>query len=140
MINSFSGEYRFLSNFFESRFEYEGISYTTAEHAFQQAKTLDPEWKQIIRSCPTPALAKRAGRSVKLRSDWEEVKDQIMEDILRAKFTQNSYVLRALINTGDEELVEGNTWNDTYWGVCDGEGKNMLGKMLMKIRSELQEG
>ena len=85
-----------------------------------------------------PSSAKRKGRRVKLRNDWEEVKDQIMYEIVLNKFSQNEELRKKLIATGDEYLEEGNTWYDTYWGVCNGKGKNKLGKILMQVREELR--
>ena len=78
------------------------------------------------------------GRQVKLRKDWEDIKLQVMENALRLKF-QDSTLRKKLIATGDEELIEGNPWEDRYWGVCNGSGKNKLGKLLMKIRKDLQD-
>lgn len=87
-----------------------------------------------------PNEAKKLGRKVKLRSDWEEVKDQIMYEICYQKFNfeNNMDITMKLMKTKNIELIEGNTWNDTYWGVCRGNGKNKLGKILMKIRKEKQ--
>ena len=87
-----------------------------------------------------PSNAKRRGRHVQLRKDWESVKNGIMEEIVRAKFIQNLELKAQLLSTGDAILIEGNTWNDRYWGVDvrSGVGKNHLGKILMKIRSELR--
>ena len=82
--------------------------------------------------------AKRLGRRVRLRSDWEQVKYDVMLDVVRAKFNQHPDLAQKLLATGDEELVEGNDWGDTYWGVCNGRGKNMLGKILMRVRAELR--
>ena len=84
-------------------------------------------------------MSKRAGRRVKLRKDWEEVKLRIMEEVVRAKFLQHPDLANKLIDTGDEELIEGNCWNDRFWGVDirTGIGENNLGKILMKVRSEL---
>ena len=89
----------------------------------------------------TPRSAKKFGRKVELRPDWEEVKDQIMEEIVYAKFSQNKYILRKLIATKDEMIIEKNDWGDTYWGVCKFKevGENKLGKILMKIRKQFQE-
>ena len=78
------------------------------------------------------------GRKVNLRKDWEDVKIQVMENGLRLKF-QDPTLRKKLLATEDEELVEGNPWGDRYWGVCNGSGKNKLGKLLMKIRKELQD-
>ena len=86
----------------------------------------------------SPGIAKHMGRAVRLRSDWEEVKDDVMLELLRMKFG-NSKLGAKLLDTGDQELIEGNDWHDTYWSVYRGKGKNMLGKLLMQVRTELQE-
>lgn len=138
MINSFDKEYYFLSNFYPSKITFEGIEYKTVEHAFQAAKTTDNFERYTIAMMPTPGRAKQMGRSISLRPDWEEVKEGVMETCLREKFAIPE-LREKLLATGDEELIEGNTWNDRFWGVCNGEGKNKLGKLLMKIRKELQE-
>ena len=139
-IDSFSGKYYFLSNFFPAEITYEGLTYQNNEAAFQAQKTLNPEEKAAF-SDLDPRTSKHRGRHVRLRTDWEEVKDGIMEDIVRAKFTQNPELREQLLSTADAELIEGNTWNDRYWGVDvrSGAGQNHLGKILMKVRSELQE-
>ena len=135
MINNFRGEYRFLSNFFPAPVTYRGLTYKNNEAAFQAQKDLSrlKEFTQL-----DPSAAKRLGRRVRLRSDWEEVKLDIMEDIVRAKFTQNQDLAQKLLNTYPQQLVEGNNWNDTFWGVCRGKGNNALGLILMVIRNELQ--
>lgn len=137
MIDTFRGKYYFLSNFYPSDIEYDGITYTSNEAAFQAQKVLDHEEKLRFKNLD-PRKAKKLGRRVKLRRDWDEVKDNYMYEICRAKFTQNPDLAAKLLKTGEEELVEGNTWHDTYWGVCNGRGKNRLGKILMKVRSELR--
>ena len=87
-----------------------------------------------------PQAAKRLGRRVELRPDWESVKYDVMYQVCKAKFTQNPNLLERLLATGDAELVEGNTWGDQVWGVCKGVGENHLGKTLMRIRAELGNG
>lgn len=77
------------------------------------------------------------GRTVPLRSDWEQVKDSIMEELVRRKFQDKSLAFM-LWSTGNKELIEGNSWHDTYWGMCNGVGRNQLGKTLMKIREEIR--
>ena len=139
-IDSFTGEYSFLSNFYVSPFVHGGINYLTVEHAFQAAKTTDPDEQIRVASATTPGEAKKLGRKVKLRSDWESVKFRIMEDLLRIKFTSDHYLALQLIATGNQELVEGNSWGDRVWGTVNGKGQNHLGKLLMKIRSELGSG
>ena len=138
MIDKFRGNYWFLSNFYESPIEEENITYPTVEHYFQAQKTLNREEKLKIAKASKPAKAKKMGRKVNLRKDWEDVKIQVMENGLRLKF-QDPTLRKKLLATEDEELVEGNPWGDRYWGVCNGSGKNKLGKLLMKIRKELQE-
>lgn len=138
IIDSFDGEFAFLSNFYEVPVEWEGITYPSTEHAFQAAKVINPVTRMKIAAEPTPGRAKRAGRSVQLRHDWEQVKFDIMLDIVMAKFRQHPDLAEALLDTGDAELIEGNTWNDTTWGVCNGRGLNWLGKILMMVRCQLK--
>ena len=133
MINEFKGKYFFLSNFYTAPVMYEGLLYLNNESAFQSAKVKDTERRKQFCNID-PSTAKRKGRSVTLRHDWEKIKDQVMEDCVKDKFTRNSDLRLRLIETGNKELVEGNMWNDTYWGVCRGRGRNMLGKILMKVR------
>jgi len=138
VIDNFDGDFRFLSNFYPAEVVYEGLRYSTSEAAYQAAKTLDEEERVWFTSLP-PNVAKREGRELKLRPDWDEVKDKVMEDIVRDKFSRSKLLTCALLATNDSELVEGNWWGDKYWGVCQGEGMNMLGKILMKVRDELRE-
>lgn len=134
MIDNFRGKYFFLSNFFPSNILYQGILYHSAEAAFQAQK--DPSRCEEF-SRLNPSEAKRLGRRVKLRSDWEQVKDDVMYDVVNCKFTQNKKLAQQLMATGEEDLIEGNDWGDRYWGVCRGVGKNKLGQILKRVRSEL---
>ena len=138
-IDSFRGKYYFLSNFFPAEVTYNGLTYQNNEAAFQAQKTYSKE-ERIEFTTLEPRDAKRRGRRVRLREDWEQVKDRIMEEIVRAKFSQNEELKEQLLATGDAQLVEGNRWNDRYWGVDirSGVGENHLGKILMKVRSELR--
>jgi ribA/ribD-fused uncharacterized protein len=136
-IDSFQGEYRWLSNFWPVSIVYNEIRYPTVEHAYQASKSCSLQERIKIANLPTPGDAKRAGRHVQLRYDWEQIKDQIMEDLLRLKFSI-PMLQEELLSTEDVELIEGNTWNDTYWGRCNGIGKNKLGEILMKIRNEIK--
>ena len=138
-IDSFNGKYRFLSNFSDYPCLFEGINYKTVEHAFQAAKTLDIKQRMKIAEVVTPGEAKKLGRRVCLRKDWEQVKDAIMYDCLVSKFKLDKVLRLKLLDTYPAELIEGNTWGDTYWGVCNGAGKNMLGKLLMKLRDEMKQ-
>ncbi len=136
-ITEFTGEYRFLSNFYESCVTYDFVIYPTLEHAYQAAKTLNLEERQKIKECKTPGQAKRMGRTVTLRPDWEQIKVHVMDNLLTKKFSL--YPLKEqLLATKDKELIEGNTWGDTYWGVCNGQGENKLGQLLMNLRNQLQ--
>lgn len=137
-IDSFRDDYFFLSNFYLCKVTIGGITYGSAEAAFQAQKVLDNEEKKKFVDI-TPLQAKRLGKKVKLREDWEEVKVDIMTYVVRAKFTQNHTLADKLIETGDAELIEGNNWRDYFWGMCNGKGKNNLGKILMKVREELKQ-
>ena len=134
-ISSFRGQYFFLSNYFTAPVTYQGITFQNNEAAFHAMKC--PSMAAQFATLP-PDQAKRLGRTVQLRGDWESVKEQIMYEICLAKFTQNKDLGRMLVATGDAELIEGNTWNDKCWGVCDGEGENKLGKILMRVREEVR--
>jgi ribA/ribD-fused uncharacterized protein len=139
VIDNFIGRYRFLSNFHSSSFLYDNRLFPTVEHAFQAYKASDKADFNRIALAETPGKSKRLGRSITLRKDWEEIKDSIMEELVRAKFTCNPVLKDKLIKTGVSELIEGNTWNDMYWGVCRGKGENKLGLILMKVRKEFQD-
>lgn len=134
MINSFRDKYFFLSNFYPVEIKLDGIVYPNAETAFQAQKTLDVEERRKFSMLERPVQAKRLGRKVKLRDDWEEVKLDIMTEIVSQKFLQHPHLIEMLLQTGDEELVESNKWGDRFWGVCKDVGENHLGKILMKIR------
>ena len=136
MIDRFKGKYFFLSNFFEAPVEYDGIVYRNTEAAYQAQKTNSRAERQQFTTLDASS-SKRLGRSVTLRSNWEDVKDKIMYEICYAKFTQNPHLAKQLIDTKSEYLVEGNDWNDCYWGKCNGKGLNKLGEILMSIREEL---
>lgn len=137
-VLGFNKEYRFLSNFYPAVVEYDGLEYSSTEHAYQAAKTLDIGARRTIRESQKPGDAKRLGQKCKMRSDWEEIKLSVMEDLVRQKFSKSKDLKERLLATGDSYLEETNTWNDTFWGVCKGKGHNHLGKILMKIREELK--
>lgn len=136
-IEKFAGQHSFLSNFSDHPVTIDGETYPTSEHAFQALKTDDPAERAIVRAKDTPGKAKRAGKKVTLRPDWERARLGVMERVVRAKFEQHPEIAQKLQDTGETELIEGNSWNDTFWGVCRGKGKNKLGLLLMLIRSEL---
>lgn len=139
-ITSFYGMASFLSNFSNISVRWEGILFPTAEHAYQAAKTLDMDERQAIADIRTPGRAKRAGQKVTLRPGWDEVRVEVMTEIVTAKFESLPIAMDKLVDTGDAELIEGNTWHDNFWGDCkcdacqDIEGQNHLGKILMAIR------
>lgn len=135
-ILEFHNAYRWLSNFHNSSVLYEGVRYPTVEHAYQCQKTVSAKERKLILKETFPGKAKQAGRIVTLRPDWDTVKFTVMLDLVRAKFANPELAVK-LIATGDAQLVEGNTWGDTLWGVCKGSGENHLGKILMQVRSEL---
>ncbi len=136
-ITSFQGEYRWLSNFWPAKVELDGMIFNSVEHAYVAAKTLDMEVRKQIQNIERPGEVKKLGRSIPLRSDWEEIKLQVMENLLCQKFLGHSDLKRSLLGTGKYNIIEGNTWNDIFWGVCKGRGENHLGKLIMKIRSEI---
>lgn len=138
-IDSFSGYYHFLSNFSAAEVWLDGESYPSTEHAYQAAKTDDPDWRRRIQLAPTPNAAKRIGRSAPMREGFEEQKVEVMYDLVRQKFRQHGRLAERLLATGDRELVEGNWWGDSFWGVCDGRGENHLGRVLMRVRREMRE-
>jgi ribA/ribD-fused uncharacterized protein len=142
-ITSFQGEYRFLSNFWPSLIVWEGLLYPTLEHAYAASKTNDPLVKAQVQLCPTPGEAKEylATHGLQPDTSWtSERKLEVMEALLLIKFGgKDPLLMRALLATSDAELVEGNDWNDRFWGVCDGIGENHLGKLLMRVRTRLFE-
>lgn len=143
MITEFDGKYAFLSNFFYAPFVYDGIIYPTNEHFFQAMKTLDQEKRKQIAEAKTPCAAKRMGRQVQLREDWEQVKYTAMRVGVERKFDAHPGLAEKLIATGDAILIEGNSWHDNTWGSCFCPkcaaiaGKNWLGEILMERRKEL---
>lgn len=137
MINSFRGTYYFLSNFYNAPIVYNGISYQNNEAAFQAQKCLNDSEKLMF-STLSPSDAKKLGRKVVLRSDWESIKFSVMQEIVDAKFDQNPDIANKLIMTNNEYLEEGNNWGDKIWGTVNGIGENNLGKILMQTRERLR--
>ncbi|MBY0459300.1 MAG: NADAR family protein [Gemmataceae bacterium] len=137
---STTGEYGGFSNFSRHAIFLKGKKWPTSEHFFQAQKFAGTEHEEAVRLCKTPSAAASMGRSRKLplRRDWESVKEQVMLDALRAKFTQHEDLKAALLGTADATLVE-HTTNDSYWGDGgDGSGRNRLGHLLMRLREELR--
>ena len=142
-ITSFQRENRFLSNFWPCHINWKGLVYPTVEHAYVSSKVENNDVKLMIQACPTPGNAKEylAAHNMKPGSFWtREMKLQVMEELLFIKFGGKEPLLtRALMSTQDAQLIEGNDWNDSFWGVCETVGENNLGKLLMKTRSKLFE-
>lgn len=134
-ITRFSGDHAFLSNFYPATVTWLGVEfYPTVEHAYQAAKTEDPQGREMIRQATTPGIAKRLGRKVPMRRDWDEIKLNVMLNLVHQKFYDHDDLRRMLLDTGDQMLIEGNTWGDTFWGVYKGFGYNHLGHILMQVR------
>lgn len=134
-IERFENEYFFLSNFYMHPVSYEGILYPSSEHAYQASKTLDMDIRIEISKLQTAGQSKKYGRKLKLRPDWDIIKVKVMYEILEIKF-KDIDLRQKLIDTNPHELIEGNWWGDTFWGVCNGRGDNYLGKILMFLRSK----
>lgn len=147
VIDQFRGRWAFLSNFHPAPLTWEGIEYPTSEHAFNAGKTEDWARRRWIADAPPPREAKRRGRSVPLRPDWDvRVRFEVMAAVLRAKFGCHPGRVDALLSTGSAVLVEGNTWHDNVWGdcqcgrpACAEPGANHLGRLLMELRAQLRE-
>lgn len=139
LIDSFTGDYAFLSNFAPSPIRQDGRTWPTAEHLFQSMKCVQQDQRNWVATAPTPGEAKRRGHSVSMRSGWEQHKRAAMLRVVLAKFEQNPDLAANLAATYGAELVEGNTWGDRYWGRVNGVGENWLGRILMWVREVLPE-
>lgn len=138
-IYRFMGDTRWLSNFEYATVVFDNELYFSTEHAYQAAKTLDENERRAIRNELSPGKAKKMGRKVTMRPDWESIKLQVMYNLNLQKFTIHKELQKQLLDTGDAVLEEGNNWGDTYWGVVDGKGENHLGKILMQVRSDIRK-
>lgn len=146
MIKEFRGKYRFLSNFYPSpidvfhNFLNFWSRFPTVEHAYQAEKTLSDVHRVQIQECKTPGEAKKLGRIVPLKPNWEQIKLSVMRELVLNKFSTHEELKNKLLETGDQNLIEGNTWGDKYWGMCLNtfEGENHLGRILMDIRKFLR--
>jgi ribA/ribD-fused uncharacterized protein len=153
MIDLFVEENRFLSNFFPAQTTFDGMIFPSSEHAFQAVKSVDRITRIRFQDPKMPAIAaKRQGKLLAIRSDWEEIKETVMLTVVRSKFSRPE-LGNLLLATGDQALVEGNRWHDNVWGDCNcleaedskfgkkescrEPGKNLLGKILMQVRTEL---
>ena len=156
MINKFQGKYFFLSNFYPVEIEYQGITYPTSEHYYVAMKVTNQQlidgkyftpadFREMIGtigcSRGETGMVKRLGQKLKIRKDWDTYKLVAMNWVIREKF-KNETLKELLLATGDEEIIEGNVWHDSFWGVCECDkcpkGKNNLGKIHMEVRNELR--
>lgn len=136
VIVSFTGEHRWLSNFWPAAVRFGGIIFPTVEHAYQAAKSKDFGVRMKIAHASTPALAKRIGGDLTLRKDFPAIRLDVMRYLIARKFEHADLAMQ-LIATAPMQLQEGNTWGDRFWGVCYGRGENHLGKILMDQRELL---
>lgn len=136
-IKGFFGEYRWLSNFEPCKVFYEGLEYSSSENAYQAAKSLDLEVKLEI-SKLSPSESKKISKKIEIRPDWEEIKYEVMFSVVFDKFTRNKELKKKLLSTGNKYLEETNHWNDKFYGVCNGDGLNVLGNIIMEVRRILK--
>jgi hypothetical protein len=140
-ISAFIGRWEALANWFQSAVFYEGERYPSVEHAFQAAKAgADAVAAKAIREAATPKLAHELGRKLPLPVDWERRKRPLMQALLRDKFRRDSALHERLLRTDNRNLIAGNDWGETFWGVSGGRGANELGKALMAVRDEARAG
>ena len=140
IISEFQGEHRWLSNHVLARVVYDGHVFPTVEHAYVYSKTLVPEEQELFLAEMnelSPGQAKKLGKSLTLRPDWEDVRLNIMRDLTLQKY-KIPYYRDKLLATGDAEIIEGNDWGDTFWGKYRGHGENNLGKIIMETRLYLR--
>jgi ribA/ribD-fused uncharacterized protein len=140
-VEKFRGEFRFLSNFEPCEVVFEGETYPSTEHAYQAAKTLDTRVRKLFLLVDA-GKAKQAGKKLKVREDWAEVRVSIMEGLMRQKFAPGTPLASKLVALKDYDICEGNYWHDNFWGSCTcakcaDKGENVLGKLLMRLRDEL---
>ena len=144
MINRFNGEYEFLSNFYETKITWQGITYRNVEAAYQAQKCVRREDVEAIAQMKTADEAKQYAKTMDKRTDWDMIKEKIMYKVVKQKFIQNSSLGQKLLDTENAYLIEGNNWGDQFWGICPVlgdvgiDGLNMLGTILMVIRNELK--
>ena len=148
MIEKFEGRWRFLSNFYPVEIEHQGITYPSVEHYYVSMKCNNEQmlqgrhytigdFREMIARLPSPGMTKKIGQQMQVRKDWNEKRLEFMNWGVREKF-KNEELKELLISTGDMTLIEGNSWQDFFWGVCNGKGENHLGKILMKVRDEVR--
>ena len=148
MINGFTNQYRYLDNSFHSPFRYRGQWWDTVTHAYQAMKTDDKDEQRKIMLAPNPSAAYLLGKRVRLRENWDRIRDFVMMECIIKKFEQNEQIRKKLIETKDEVLIAKNYWHDNYWGVCNCKDckvynevckdNNKLGIILMEVRESFK--
>ena len=147
-VDVFEGPYSYLSNFhdhaFPVTFNDNGreiiLTFRSSEHYYQAMKATNPNDFMIVVNSPNAFMSKKNGRKITIRPDWDDIKQNVMYDVLRYKFSYNQVLGQMLLMTGNKDLIEGNYWGDTYWGMCNGQGSNHLGIQLTEVRFDLAEG
>ena len=146
VIDSFTGENKIYSNFYPVIVQFEGLNYPTVEHGYVASKSKEHFFRKLIVALPAnkAGLAKKRGRTIRLRKDWKDVQIYIMHELLCQKFKQEPFRTK-LTETGDAKLIEGNFWHDNHWGNCgcenckDVDGQNWLGRLIMDIRTQVND-
>lgn len=138
-IGGFVGEYRWLSNFFPCKVSWEGLTYASSEAAYQSAKFFPDERKIFtqLNAHESKMLAHARTFSPAARGIWEHRRERVMREVVWAKFSQNPDLAQRLAATGSRLLEETNWWGDRFFGVCGGDGLNVLGDILMETRTRL---
>jgi len=140
VIDEFKGQYSCFSNFYPRQVKYKDKIYKTKEHAYQCQKATNQEDFDSIFNSSTPFQAKQRGKQIQIKKYWNQFKVSIMKQIVLEFFKQHGDLKDILLSTNTFLLIEGNHWNDTFWGVCNGVGENHLGKILMEVREILRQG
>lgn len=136
-IAGFVGSYRWLSNYLPCPVTYEGRIYGSSEAAYHASKFPENERDEFTKL--DPDASKKLSRQKKVdQAWWDARKERVMREITIAKYAQNPALARKLLETGDRQLEELNWWGDKFWGTVQGEGKNVLGKILMEVRAGLR--
>lgn len=136
MIATLEGKYRFLSNFWSCVLEWDGVVYSSVENAYQACKCANPYDRAKFLYIKA-SEAKRLGRIIPIRANWNDLRLDIMLRLVRRKF-EDPKLASLLLETGAEEIQEGNWWGDTFWGTVNGVGENHLGLILMQVRDEVK--
>lgn len=139
-IYSFTGDNRFLSNFYPCKIKLtwwnEVVWVDCVEKGYQAKKSMNRVDFDRICAAKTPGQAKRIGKTIPILPEWDTIKITVMKELLQQKFA-DPVLAKMLEETESQELIEGNTWGDRFWGVCNGMGLNNLGKLLMEVRNDL---